>query len=220
MRSTAVIETIRIMFFMVAAMLVYRFYPITAVMIILLALLNDIPIMAIAYDNTWLDPKPVRWQMHRVLTIATVLGLIGVVETFLLLILAYSWLDIGLDQVQTIIFLKLSVAGHLTLFVARTKRPMLSHPFPAPALLAAILGTQAIAALIAGFGILITPIPWSYVALIWVYCLIWVVIEDRVKLAVYDRLQRKSWWHRTFIETTGQRTHVHSSHWATTNPRD
>jgi H+-transporting ATPase len=183
-----VIETIRIMFFMVAAMLVYQFYPITAIMIILLALLNDIPIMAIAYDNTWLDPKPVRWQMRRVLTIATVLGLIGVVETFLLLAIVYSWLHIGLDQVQTIIFLKLSIAGHLTLFVARTKRPMWSRPFPAPALLGAILGTQVVAALIAGFGILIEPIPWSYIGLIWAYCLVWVVVEDLAKLIIYKHL--------------------------------
>jgi H+-transporting ATPase len=68
-------ETIRIMFFVVAAMIVFKFYPITTVMIILLALLNDLPILTIAYDNTWLDPKPVRWNMRRVLTIATVLGL-------------------------------------------------------------------------------------------------------------------------------------------------
>ena len=207
-----VIETIRIMCFMVAAMLVYRFYPITAIMIILLALLNDIPIMAIAYDNTWLDPKPVRWQMHQVLTIATVLGLIGVVETFLLLMIAYSWLGIGLDQVQTIIFLKLSVAGHLTLFVARTKRPMLSRPFPAPLLAGAILATQIIAALIAGFGILIASIPWTYIALIWVYCLIWVVVEDRAKLSVYNRLRRTSAHHRSFLDTVGYRVHAQSSH--------
>jgi len=187
-----VIETIRIMFFMVAAMLVYQFYPITAIMIILLALLNDIPIMAIAYDNTWLDPKPVRWQMHRVLTIATVLGLIGVVETFLLLIITYTWLDIGLAQVQTILFLKLSIAGHLTLFVARTRRPMWRHPWPAPALLFAILGTQVVAALIAGFGILVQPIPWTYIALIWAYCLAWVFIEDLSKLAVYRLLRRRA----------------------------
>jgi H+-transporting ATPase len=173
-------------------MLVYRFYPITAIMIILLALLNDIPIMAIAYDNTWLDPKPVRWRMHRVLTIATVLGLIGVVETFLLLAIAYSWLDIDLAQVQTIIFLKLSVAGHLTLFVARTKRPMWSRPFPAPALLGAILGTQVVAALIAGLGVLVEPIPWTYIALIWAYCLVWVVIEDLAKLGIYWYLRRTS----------------------------
>lgn len=122
-----VIETVRIMFFMVLAMLVYNFYPITAIMIILLALLNDIPIMTIAKDNTWLDPKPVRWQMKRVLTIATVLGLIGVAETFLLLVIVHSWLQIPMASVQTIIFLKLSVAGHLTLFVARTRRPMLTR---------------------------------------------------------------------------------------------
>jgi H+-transporting ATPase len=206
-----VIETIRIMFFMVAAMLVYRFYPITAIMIILLALLNDIPIMAIAYDNTWLDPKPVRWQMHRVLTIATVLGLIGVIETFLLLIIVYSWLHIGLDQVQTIIFLKLSIAGHLTLFVARTKRPMWSRPFPAPALLGAILGTQAVAALIAGFGILIEPIPWTYIGLIWAYCLVWVVIEDMAKLVLYKHLQRTSPRHRNFLETASQHLHAHAN---------
>ena len=36
---------------------------------------NDVPILAIAYDNTWLDPKPVRWDMRRVLMVSTVLGL-------------------------------------------------------------------------------------------------------------------------------------------------
>ena len=84
-------ETIRIMFFVVAAMIVFKFYPITTVMIILLALLNDLPILTIAYDNTWLDPKPVRWDMRRVLTLATVLGLIGVVETFGILVIAKEW---------------------------------------------------------------------------------------------------------------------------------
>ncbi|MEJ2761414.1 MAG: plasma-membrane proton-efflux P-type ATPase, partial [Gammaproteobacteria bacterium] len=52
-------ETIRIMVFVVLAMLVFNFYPITAIMIILLAFFNDIPIMTIAYDNTSLDPQPV-----------------------------------------------------------------------------------------------------------------------------------------------------------------
>ena len=51
-------ETIRIMLFMVTAILVYNFYPITAVMIILLALLNDLPILTIAKDNTWLPLLP------------------------------------------------------------------------------------------------------------------------------------------------------------------
>lgn len=204
-------ETIRIMIFMVAAMLVFDHYPITAIMIIMLALLNDLPIMAIAVDNTWLDPKPVRWQMHRVLTLATILGLIGVVETFLLLIIVKVWFALPIDQIQTIIFLKLSVAGHLTLFVARTRQPMLTRPFPAPILLGAILGTQTIAALIAGFGLLVSPIPWAYVGLIWLYCLVWVVIEDWAKLAVYRHLNRSMSHHKGFLAVLGSKLNRHPS---------
>ncbi|MHB0873108.1 MAG: hypothetical protein ACYCQH_04540 [Acidithiobacillus ferrooxidans] len=40
---------------------------------------NDVSIMAIATDNTWLDPQPVPWDMHHVLTSSTVSGLIGTV---------------------------------------------------------------------------------------------------------------------------------------------
>lgn len=179
-------ETIRIMFFMVLAMLVFDFYPITAVMIILLALLNDLPIMTIAQDNTWLDPQPVRWNMKRVLTVATVLGTVGVIETFLLLFLIREVFHIGQAQTQTIIFLKLVVAGHLTLFVARTRESFFKRPFPAPILLSAILITQLIAALIAGLGIFVTAIPWAYIGYIWLYCIVWMFIEDWAKKTVYD----------------------------------
>ena len=179
-------ETIRIMLFMVLAMMVFNFYPITAVMIILLALLNDLPIMTIAEDHTWLDPKPVRWQMRRVLTVATVLGTVGVIETFFLLYLIRDVFHIGLAQIQTIIFLKLVVAGHLTLFVARTKESFFRRPFPAPILLTAIITTQVVAALIAGLGIFVTAIPWAYIGYIWLYCLVWIFIEDWAKKAVYD----------------------------------
>jgi H+-transporting ATPase len=205
-----VIETIRIMFFMVLAMLLYGFYPMTAIMIILLALLNDIPIMAIAKDNTWLDPNPVRWHMHQVLTIATVLGIIGVVETFLLLVIVHSWLGIDMQMVQTIVFLKLSIAGHLTLFVARTRRPLWSRPFPAPLLLGAVLGTQLFAALIAGYGILVTAIPWSYVGAIWLYCLLWLIIEDRAKIVIYNHLRQGAARHRRFLSVAARHLGGHS----------
>ena len=44
-------------------------------MIILLAFFNDVPIMAIAYDHTGLEKKPVRWNMHQVITVATAMGI-------------------------------------------------------------------------------------------------------------------------------------------------
>ena len=194
-------ETIRIMVFMVLAMLVYDIYPITAIMIILLALINDLPIMSIAYDNTWLDPDPVHWNMHRVLTVSSVLGGLGVIETFLLLVIAESYFGIHGGALQSVIFLKLAVAGHMTLFVARTRRPFFSKPYPAPLLMAAIIGTKVLAVLIVVYGWLVTPIPWVYVGLIFAYCIAWLFIEDLAKLMVYRHLDLGSRHHRRFLKT-------------------
>ena len=203
-------ETIRIMLFMVFAILVYNVYPITAVMIILLALLNDLPILTIAKDNTRLSTQPVRWQMRRVLTVATVLGTVGVIETFLLLIIAKHHFHVGPKELQTVIFLKLAIAGHLTLFVARTKHFFLSRPFPAPLLLSAIVGTQLVAMLIVVTGWYVTPISWQYVGLIWAYCLFWVLIEDSLKLMVYRHLDQSMSGHRQFLKGLTRSLHFHS----------
>jgi H+-transporting ATPase len=178
-------------------------------MIILLALLNDLPIMTIAYDNTWLDPQPVRWHMPQVLTIASVLGGIGVIETFLLLAIVRSWLGIGGGALQSIIFLKLAVAGHLTLFVARSRRPFFSKPYPSPVLLGAILATQTLAVLIVGFGFFVTAIPWTYIGLIWLYCLVWIFIEDFAKLRVYRHLDLDTPRHRAFLKTSKRTVSSH-----------
>ncbi len=205
-----IIETIRIMFFVVLAMVFYNFYPITAIMIILLAFFNDLPIMTIASDNTRVDPRPVRWDMGRVLSISTALGLIGVIETFGLLIIAKRWLGLDVAQIQTFIFLKLAVAGHLTLFVARTSGPFYARPFPSKALFWSAVGTKLLATLfvIYPFG-LITPITWSNVGLIWVYCLIWIFIEDQAKLAMLGHLSMECARHENFLCLVKRKLHHH-----------
>lgn len=185
-------ETIRIMFFMTLCILIYNFYPITAMMIILLALLNDLPIMTIVYDHTLLSLQPVRWNMKRVLSISSSLGIIGILESFLLVWIAKTYLPLTLDQLQSLIFLKLSVAGHLTLFVARTKNGFYSKPYPSPILFSAIVATQIIAALFVGLGIYLTAVPWSYIGYLWIYALFWMGIEDGIKRALYKLFEKIS----------------------------
>ena len=99
------------------------------------------------------------------------------------------------------------MAGHLTLFVARTRRRFFSKPYPAPILLGAILTTQVLAALIVGFGLLMARVPWSYIGLIWGYCLIWVFIEDWVKLNVYHHLNLSGPRHRSFLDRVQEPIH-------------
>ncbi len=70
-------ETIRVLLFMTLSIIVFDFYPVTAVMIVLLAIFNDVPIMMIAYDDVSVAKQPVRWDMGRVLTVSAFLGISG-----------------------------------------------------------------------------------------------------------------------------------------------
>jgi H+-transporting ATPase len=194
-------ETIRIMIFVVLAMMVFNFYPITAIMIILLAFLNDIPIMTIAYDRTYLDPNPVRWNMHRVIVVSTVMGLTGVMGSFLMLYLAINWLHLSIPQIQTYIFLKMAVAGHLTLFVARNKGFFLKKPYPAPIMIWSGIVTKLLGTLLAAYGFgLITPIRWTDIALIWGYSIAWAFLTDWAKVSVYRHFAMESPRHEGFIK--------------------
>jgi len=178
-------ETIRVMLFMTMSMILYDFYPITALMLILLALLNDIPIMTIAYDRATLPQKPAKWEMQKILTISTLLGVIGVISSFTLLFLADSFLHLHFAEIQSILFLKLSLAGHQTLFVARSRRAFWTKPYPAPILITAIIGTQFLATLLVGFGIFLPQLSWIYIGWIWIYAWTWMLIADRIKVLVY-----------------------------------
>ena len=183
-------ETVRVLFFMTLAIVVFNFYPLTAVMIVMLALLNDGAILSIAYDNVQYRNKPEAWNMRVVLSVSTVLGILGVIAAFGLFFLAERVFHIDREHVQTMMYLKLSVAGHLTIFLTRTRGPFWSIR-PAPILLGAVVGTQVLATCIALFGFgLVTPLAWQWVLLVWGWAIAWFLVNDRFKLLTYFMLDR------------------------------
>jgi len=184
-------ETIRVLLFMTLSILIFNFYPVTAVMIVLLALLNDGAILSIAYDRVHYSDKPETWEMPKVLGVATVLGVLGVVGSFGLFYLAERVFNLDPNLIQTLMYLKLSVAGHLTIFITRTRGPFWSRK-PAPILLGAVAGTQLLATLIAVYGIFMTPIGWGWALVVWGYALFWFLINDRAKIVAYRIFDREA----------------------------
>lgn len=180
-------ETLRVLLFMTLTILIFNFYPITAVMIVMLALLNDGAILSIAYDNVHYKNEPEAWNMRLVLGIATVLGTIGPIASFGLFYLGDRVFHLDHQHLQPMMYLMLSVAGHLTIFLTRTRGPFWSIR-PANILLFAVIGTQIIATLIAVYGFLMPPLGWGWAGFVWGYALIWALFSDRVKLLAYQVL--------------------------------
>ncbi len=182
-------ETTRIILFIALSIIIFNFYPVTATMIILLALLNDIPIMAIAFDHTKVSNAPVRWNMKEMLTVSSVLGLAGVASSFLLfyLLLYFKFSD---PVIQSLLFVKLTVAGHVTIYTTRTgSAHFWEKPYPSPILFGAASLTLITGSLIGVYGLFMEPIGWSYAIYMWGYALVWFVVNDFIKVAVYRRLR-------------------------------
>lgn len=180
-----IIATIQILVFTTLAILFFNSYQITAIMIVFLAILNDGAIMTIAYDNAKISKVPQAWDMPKVLTIASVLGVVNVIATFLLYYLAGRVWQMTPDQVQTYIFLNIALLGMMTLYSVRAKGAFWSLA-PAKPLAIATGISVIISSLISLFGILIAEIGFEGVAKSWLYALVWLLIIDRVKLALYS----------------------------------
>ena len=183
-------ETIRVLFFITLSILVFNFYPVTAIMIVLLALFNDAPIMAIAYDNVRYSNEPERWDMQVILKMATFLGLIGVISSFLIFYIGEHILHLNREVVQTFIFLKLAVAGHLTIFLTRTRGYFWSIK-PSGVLLWSAIATKIIATLVAVYGWYVSPIGWKLSLLVWGYALVAFVVTDFIKVRLYRVIDHK-----------------------------
>lgn len=179
--------TISIMLFIVLIMVLYNVQALTPVMIILLALLDDVPVMLIAFDNARVSPRPSKWDMRRVLSVSAILALLGVVQSVGLLRYLHDSLGMRGDPLRTAMFMQLVIAGHLLLFSTRARRFLFQPPFPEWKFFTAIMGTQILAALLAANGWLVAPISWRLIGFIWVYNLVWLAVIDLVKVALFHR---------------------------------
>jgi H+-transporting ATPase len=196
-------ETLRVLLFMTLAILVFNFYPVTAIMIVMIALLNDGAILSIAYDRVHYRNQPEAWNMPVVLGVSTVLGITGTVAAFGLFFLGLNVFHLDHAHVQTLMYLKLSVAGHLTIFLTRTRGPFWSIR-PAKAVWIAVLGTQAVATLIAVYGVFMAPVGWRYAGIVWGYALVWFLLNDRIKLLTYWLIDRSKTQTKPTVAPGGQ----------------
>ncbi len=183
--------------------------PMTAIMVVLVALLDDIPMMAIAYDKSEPDILPMKWHQNLVFIIGIIMGLVAVVQNFVL----YAWLQhpdvldlikgmfrnplftLGyFKEIQTILFLQIAVAGHLILFISRHKTKWFwQSPRPSGILLLAIFGTQLVAMIICYMGWLsMESISWQMIGLIWAYNIVWMFIFNAIRITVEKMFTAKS----------------------------
>lgn len=175
-------ESFRIIITIAVIGLVYKVYPLTPVQLIVLAFLNDVPIISLAFDRVQTLMRPAHINVKERFTLSMLFGLVGVANSLILLFIMTNFLHLPWDIIQTVFFLKLTVSGHMLVYVAHTERPWFRF-LPSRQVIIATTITQALATLFAFFGIFTTKISPSLIILVWVWSFFWMQIGELAKIA-------------------------------------
>lgn len=173
-------ESFRVIITIAILGLAYNKYPLTPIQLIILALLNDIPIISLAFNRVKVVTKPAKIKVRERFILSSLFGLTGVVNSLLLFLIMTKFLHLGWDEIQTIFFLKLSVSGHLLIYVAHTKERWYRF-LPSRGVIAATLGTQLIATFLAFSGIFLSPISIGWIIFVWFWAFFWMQISEAMK---------------------------------------
>jgi len=161
--------------------ILYKIYPLTPLQIILIALLNDIPIISLAFDHVKVGNRPKKINVKNRLTLSSLYGTVGVLNSLFLFFLTNNILGLNWSVVQTIFFLKLTISGHLLIYVAHTKERWFKY-LPSKEVILATSITQIVASMLAFTGFLMPGrLSITLVILVWVWALLWMQAGELVK---------------------------------------
>ncbi len=174
-------ESFRLIITIVVLGIIYKTYPLTPVQLILIALMNDVPIISLAFNRVKNFSRPAKIKVMERFTLGSLYGVAGIMNSLILFFLMKDVLHLNWDIIQTVFFLKLMVSGHMLIYVAHTKERWYKF-LPSSQVIWATSITQVIASLMALFGIFMTGIPILYVILVWIWSFFWMQITELVKI--------------------------------------
>lgn len=173
-------ESLRLIVSIAVLGIIYLQYPMTPIQILILALLNDLPIISLAYDRVHIASKPAKINAKKKTLLGSLYGLTGVANSVLFVVIARQVFHLDWGFIQTLFFLKLSVGGHMLIYVAHTKERWYKF-LPSKTVIWATTLTQLFATLLAVSGTFMSPIKLNWALIVWLWAFIWMQVSELIK---------------------------------------
>jgi len=173
-------ESFRLIVTIILLGLLQDSYPLAPIQIIMLAVLNDLPIVSLAFNRVKIAPQPAKINAGRRMALSSLFGMVGVINSLTLFFIMRDWLHLGAGIISTVFFLKLTVSGHMLVFVAHTRERWYRY-LPSWQVILATVSTQLVATCIAVFGLLMEKIPLEYAVFVWLWAFGWMQVSEVMK---------------------------------------
>jgi H+-transporting ATPase len=182
-----IIKTVEIAVLLSVGFIVTGQFVTTPTLIVLLLFTNDFVTMSIATDRAQPAPTPQRWRVGRLVLAALSLGGLVLLMSFAILFWARYYLQLPLQQLQTLIFLVLVFGGQGTLYLVREHRHFWSSA-PSPWLLVSSFADVMVVSAMAAFGVLMAPISLSLIGATFLIIVLYLAGVDVAKVRILRRV--------------------------------
>ena len=173
-------ESFRVIITVVLLGVLYGTYPLQPIQLILLALLNDIPIISLAFNRIKIATKPSKIDAKARLVLSTLFGSVGVVNSVLFILIVRNIFHLGWETIQTLFFLKLTVSGHMLIYVAHTKERWYKY-LPSRQVIWATSLTQIVATVFALSGLFMPRVSLFMIVFVWLWAAFWMQVSELMK---------------------------------------
>jgi len=186
-----ILDSLHVLFFLAISILFLNF-ELEPVQVMLLALLNDLSLVSIAFDRAMSSPRPLKWNLPYLISMGVILSSVMVSATIATYYVAHksSWgWELPLDETQTAVYLQISVSGHLAIFSTRVQDAVFLTFAPSKILVAGVVFSQVVATLLCGFGLLVTQLDWTHIGYVWAIAIATFVLVDYAKLMFHTAFE-------------------------------
>jgi len=156
----------------------------SAILLILIALLNDAATLVIAVDNAKISEKPDKWRLGQLITLSLTLGTLLTAVSFAHYYIAKDYFGFDAEKIATVMYLHISSCPHFVIFSTRLSGYFWEN-IPSITFIIAVLGTQIFAMLISIYGVLTPGIGWAWGVTIICISLGYFVVLDFVKVQLF-----------------------------------
>jgi len=180
-----IIKTFQIALFLSVGLWLTGAFVTTPRLVVLLLFANDFVTMSIASDRVAYSHTPDRWRVRPLVIGALALAAAWLLFSFGILYLGRDVYHLGLEQLQTLIFVMLVFTGQANVYLVRERRSFWRSR-PSATLLLSTLGDAIVVIALAAFGILMSPISLTIIASLVGLIVLYALALDFFKVAVFQ----------------------------------
>ncbi len=176
-----IVKTIQVAVFLSLGLIVFRQFVVTPLLVLLLLFANDFVTMSIANDNVRVSQQPDIWNVKVLIKTSVIIAVAWLIYIFTVFMVGKDVLSLPIASLQTLSFLGLVFSGLANVLLVRERSYFWSSR-PGKYLLIASGSDVVLVSLLARFGILMAPIPWSYIGILLAFTVAYIVLLDLIKV--------------------------------------